>query len=188
MKLSDEELMVMFAAGTTKAFDILYERYRDRIYGFAMTCLHSSHDAEDAVQDIFLRVARSAARYEPDNKFKAWIFMIAINRIRTIVSRESRQIEKMKQAKTLYFNLEQAKQSSEHISRQLIARDQLKQLLGTLPADMRAMLLLKELEGMNTRTIAEIMGVTQENVRVRIHRARKKLRNYLDMEVKGENQ
>ena len=185
MNFSDEELMVMFAAGTAEAFDMLYDRYKNRIYGFALTCLRSPQDAEDAVQDIFLRVARSALKYTPENKFKPWIFKITVNRIRTISSRESRQKEKIQQAKTLLFHSSHINHVSDQISRELVAWDQLEKLLVELPSDMRVMLLLKELEGMSIRTIADTMGISPENVRVRIHRARKKLRECLRAETQG---
>lgn len=65
MKVSDEELMVMFSAGTAAAFSMLYDRYRHRVYRFAVACLESAADAEDAVQEVFIRVARAATATSP---------------------------------------------------------------------------------------------------------------------------
>ena len=83
MQLSDEELMVMFSAGAIDAFTMLYERYRHRIYRFALNCLGVQADAEDVVQDVFVRVAGAADRYQPTARFRSWLFQISANRVET---------------------------------------------------------------------------------------------------------
>jgi len=86
MRFSDEELMVMYSSGVEAAFDMLYERYRHRIYRFAFTCTSSPADSEDLVQEVFTRVARAASHYQPTGRFRSWLFQIAANRIRSLQS------------------------------------------------------------------------------------------------------
>ncbi len=169
MKFSDEELMVMFAAGTTEAFDMIYDRYRDRIYRFALSCLGSTPDAEDAVQEVFLSMARSAARYQPRNRFKSWIFQIAGNSIRDIAGRENIRRSRFT------FELHLADDDERHI-RMLEARDELSRMMAGLNPSERILLMLKEFEGLDVNAIAEITGISPGNVRVKVHRARHKLR------------
>lgn len=183
MQLSDDDLMVMFSAGTPEAFDMLYERYRHRIYGFAVAALHSTVDAEDIVQDVFLSVARSADRYRPQNRFKSWIFSIAANRIRAVSAREMAHREKTLVMQRLQQPAESRIRAAD---RAVSARDLLVRFLKTLPADQRMLLLLKELEGMDSRAIARAMGLTPANVRVRIHRLRKRLRETYQREFNRE--
>ncbi len=73
MRFSDEELMVMFAAGTAEALTMLYERYRHRIYRFAIGCLGSPADAEDTVQDVFLRVASCRGSLQTIGSFQSLV-------------------------------------------------------------------------------------------------------------------
>lgn len=173
MKFGDEELMVMFAAGVTEAFDMVYERYRDRIYRFAVACLKHKEDAEDVVQEVFLSVARAAARYEPQGRFKAWLFQIAANRIRTSVQVRAKRAE-----------YEQAEEASalaalvEHgvdVESTMVMRERLTSALAELPELQRLILLLKELEGFSAMEIAETLALTPENVRINLFRARRKL-------------
>ncbi|HPQ38827.1 MAG TPA: RNA polymerase sigma factor [bacterium] len=186
MRLSDDDLMAMFASGTGEAFDMLYDRYRHRIYGFALTCLHSEADAEDLVQDVFLRIARSAEHYEPRNRFKAWIFSIAANRIRALAAREG-----LLREKTLEMHRMRAggsfRPDASPTDRAVAARDILERFLGRLTPEQRMLLLLKEVEGMDGATIAETMGLSPSNVRVKIHRLRVMLRHLFREHPEKEN-
>lgn len=81
MRIGDEELMTMFAAGVSEAFDMLYERYKHRIYRFAAASLRSMSCAEEVVQDVFMRLASAAPTYQPRGKFTAWLFTIAVGHL-----------------------------------------------------------------------------------------------------------
>ena len=180
MRFSDEELMVMYASGAREAFDILYERYRHRIYGFALTCLRNSADAEEIVQDVFLRVSSAAPRYRPEGRFKSWLFRIAANRIRTeIITRkrwgragEERTDERIDSSRS---DPEEA----------LVARDLVEKFFATIPETQRMVLVLKEVEGMSSPAVACALGLTDENVRVLLHRSRKRFSDFLHRR-KGE--
>lgn len=172
MIFSDEDLMVMFAAGVKEAFDMLYERYRHRLYGFAMACLQNPSDAEDAVQDVFLSIARSAGRYEPRNRFHAWLFQIAANRIRSVVSRKVIAQRSFESDASVTYEIESATPSADTI---LMQRDGIRQILGRLSADQRMIFLLREVEGMSIAEIAHSLKMSSENVRVSLHRARKRI-------------
>lgn len=185
MKLSDEELMVMFAAGTTEAFDMLYDRYKHRIYALALASLRSAPDAEEVVQDVFLRLARAGKNYSPQNKFRAWLFTIATNRIRSAGARIQGTRNQILLDPNVALDTEMTVDESPSASRVLDAREQLKLALDCLSSDQRLILLLREVEGMDISAIAQTMELSQENVRVRIHRARKKLRDRFSSTLKG---
>jgi RNA polymerase sigma-70 factor, ECF subfamily len=167
MTFSDEELMVMFAAGTLEAFDMLYDRYRHRLYRFARSCLVSVSSAEDAVQDVFMRVIRSATQYRPGHSFKSWVFQIAANCIRDI----NRIERKMLYNDTTGFKMD----DSSFNVRRIIAANELDQYLTVLEPNERILLILKEIEGLKTDALAEISGTSPGNIRVRLHRIRQKL-------------
>ena len=168
MKLGDEELMAMFSAGMSEAFDMLYERYRHRLFRFALSCLKSQEDAEDTVQEVFLRVARAAPRYQPQGKFKAWLFQIAANRIRSMAIQKNRP-ENVSDDEVM---LQTDSYDQEH---RLIQQERLQNILLTLPSNQRVIVLLRELEGMDIISIASILDMSASNVRVQLHRARKAL-------------
>lgn len=79
-EISDDDLIRMYREGDADAFDTLFDRYYDRVYNFARTMLHDSHRAEEALQDTFAAVARTAADYTPRGRFHAWLMRIVRNR------------------------------------------------------------------------------------------------------------
>ncbi|MBN1880502.1 sigma-70 family RNA polymerase sigma factor [bacterium] len=172
MRFSDEELMVMFAAGTTDAFTMLYERYRHRVFRFAVACLGSPADAEDAVQDVFLRVAGAADKYQPADRFRSWLFQISANRIRDIGRNRKRWDMRNHSSKPLPDPGDRGR-----FEQRLVACDTLQRLLAGLQPEDKILVLLKELEGLDGLSIAGIMGLTPEAVRVRLHRIRAVLKS-----------
>ncbi|HMU76164.1 MAG TPA: sigma-70 family RNA polymerase sigma factor [Elusimicrobiota bacterium] len=73
----DESLMRQFQAGDGEAFDALFDRYSARLINFAFRFLHSREEAEDAAQDVFLRLRGKKERYDPSRPFRPWLFSIA---------------------------------------------------------------------------------------------------------------
>jgi len=79
-KLTD--LIALCRRGDPEAFDQLIERYASRLYGLALHAGSSHHEAEDLVQEIFLRVVKAVRRYREEGRFESWLFRIAMNCIR----------------------------------------------------------------------------------------------------------
>jgi RNA polymerase sigma-70 factor, ECF subfamily len=176
MTFGDEELMAMYSAGLTEAFDKLYERYRHSIYRFALACLNNTADAEDTVQEVFSRVAQSAKRYQPQGRFRSWLFQIAANRIRSLAVHRNRP-----DIKTVPMNADNKPEpvSTDQPEAQTIARDLIRQSLAQLPQDRKMIVILREVEGLDNRTIARTLDMTHEYVRVQLHRARKQMMHFL---------
>jgi RNA polymerase sigma-70 factor, ECF subfamily len=171
MTLGDEELMAMFSAGMTEAFDMLFERYRHRIYRFALHCLYDPADAEDIVQEVFVRVARSAARYQPQGRFKSWIFQIAANRIRSQAHLRSRDQAGIRDAGDHACALNQVSDTEN----EMITGDLINRALAAINPQQRMVVLLREVEGLSFDAVATALDLSPENVRVQLHRARRHL-------------
>ena len=77
--LSDEQLMLMFRYGNRAAFGLLFEKYRSPVFNFARRMVGNAQEAEDACQEVFLRMVSAAGGYEPTARFRAWLFTIARN-------------------------------------------------------------------------------------------------------------
>ena len=175
MNLGDEELMAMFSAGMEEAFDMLYERYRNRLFRFCCSCGLDVQDAEDIVQEVFIRVAKSAARYQPMGRFKAWIFQIAANRVRSYCNAEKP------------FN---SPDTSDLLTEtpwenQIIARDLIYRILSRLSQSQRMIVVLKDVEGLSSAAIADVLSISPENVRVQLHRARQNMISFLNRTTEG---
>ncbi len=177
MNFGDEELMVMFAAGVTAAFDMLYERYRHRIYRFALNCLRNQPDAEDVVQEVFIRLIRHAPRYQPMGRFQSWIFQIAVNRIRTHIGRRGLADDSLKPSDE--SNMPASLIDVRHPERRLMAGELIEMACQRLSSNQRMILLLKEVEGMDSERIGQTLNLTAENVRIQLHRARRQMIQFL---------
>ncbi len=178
MKLGDEELMIMFKSGADEAFDMLYERYKERIYRFALTSTRSREEAKDVVQDVFMRVIISASRYQSRGRFKEWIFQIAGNRIRTLMKKRRDEKSARPNGKidvTTPMNSEQGNQLKRMLHLELLGES-----LSCLSDTQRMILLLKEVEGMDVRSIANCLDMSSGNIRVHLHRGRKKMIDVLN--------
>src|ERR1043166_1675134 len=84
---ADAQIVERVLAGNVEAFATLVERYRDRCARYAMHMLGNREDAEEVLQDAFVRAYRSLARCEDPDRFGAWLFRILVNRCRTLVAR-----------------------------------------------------------------------------------------------------
>ena len=183
MNFGDEELMAMFAAGSSEAFDVLYERYRNRIFWFVQACLRDSAESEDVVQEVFLRISNARKSYQPLGRFKSWVFRIAANQIRTCLARQPRRTKE-----TACDDQSQDPFHVVHPERLIQARDELDFMLAHLSEDQRSVLILREVEGMDSRAIGQTLGISPENVRVILHRARSVLVRMLEQEKERSKQ
>lgn len=174
MDLSDATIVRRVLAGDTDAYGILVDRYYDRYARFATHMLGSAEDAEEALQDSFLRAYRSLGRYEDRERFGAWLFRILVNRCRTTaVRRRSRE-------KTFVNNDGLLLGASEDHSADNDAwREELDHALVQLPAEQREAFLLKHVEELSYEEMAELTGVGVSALKMRVKRACERLRGLL---------
>jgi RNA polymerase sigma-70 factor (ECF subfamily) len=163
---SDEALILDFQRGSREAFDELYARYRQPLYGFFRRRLDTDLRAEDLAQESFLAVIRGSARYEPRALFRTYLYGIALN----LLAAERR---KHRQSTTPVSESDATSESAP--DRDLWVRQALKKL----DRNDREILMLREYEQLTYTEIAELLRVPLNTVRTRLFRARIKLKSYL---------
>ena len=168
--LSDEQLMLMFRYGNRAAFGLLFEKYRGPVFGFARRMLGSTAGAEDACQEVFLKVVSAAADYEPTAKFRTWLFTIARNcclntlrRPRPLSLIEEVAVEDRQSA-------DPRESASEAETEEL-----LEEAIADLPDTWREAFLLRSRHGLDYREIAQVTEQPVGTVKTHIHRARLQL-------------
>jgi len=177
---------VLMTAGDKPEFEALYREFHSRILRY-LARLIGSDEAEDAAQEVFAKVSRALPDFRNESQLSTWIYRIATNtatdRLRTPEYRlkvRSSPIEGSCEADPAPVPIPSAECSPE---RQTI-RDEMsgcvQGLLVELPDDYRAVLVLSEMEDLKDREIAEILGVTLETAKIRLHRARVRLRRSLE--------
>ncbi|MGQ0538751.1 MAG: RNA polymerase sigma factor [Gemmatimonadaceae bacterium] len=160
-------------AGDADAFALIVRAYYPRCLRFAQHLLASREDAEECVQDTFVRVHKSLHRYEERERFDAWLFRILANRCRTARRRLMRW--------QLFHSadLDRVTPSSSPRVEEIYARDEIWRALGALSSEQREAFLLRHVEGLGYEEIAAIAGIAVTAVRMRVSRACTRLREVI---------
>ncbi len=165
------------------SLDALVREHARFVFRLAYSVLRNHHDAEDAAQETFLRVLRHRQEMEEVADQRAWLarvtWRIAVDRVRRTPERDHDDLAPL---------LEQLR-SPQASALQLAADAQMLRLTETmvaaLPAELRDVLTLSTLEELNSREIAEILGIPEGTVRTRLQRARQRLKDKLNELMKG---
>lgn len=176
---SDAAIVARVLGGDTGAYAILVARYRAQYARYAVRMLGSREDAEEAMQDAFVRAYRSLARCEDPDRFGPWYFRILANRCRTAGTRRGRR-------EKTFVNDEIALHSAseDHPADQAAWREEIDRALARLDEDQREAFLLKHVEDLGYDEMAEITGVGVSALKMRVKRACERLRVLLQ-EVHG---
>ena len=176
---SDELLATRAAGGDRAAFDALVDRWRDRVFRLARRFFRNDDDADEIAQEAFLKMYRAVGSFRADAPFEHWALRIATNVCRDqLRERRRRPTDVLSELTTepvawLDRALEGAAlDAAESEGARLVAAD----LLDSLPAKDRIVLVLMDLEGMSAAEVAEVTGSTRGAVKVRAMRARRALR------------
>jgi RNA polymerase sigma-70 factor, ECF subfamily len=180
--LSDEEVVVRVLAGETAMFEIVMRRHNQRIYRVARAILRNDGEAEDVMQDAYVRAYEHLDQFAGRAKFSTWLTRIAVHealarqrrskRYEEVGPTSEREGDPMDRFASLTPNPEQQMSNSE-------LRRLLEQAVEKLPDAYRAVFMLREVEDMSTTDAAYALEITEENVKVRLHRARALLRKSL---------
>jgi RNA polymerase sigma-70 factor (ECF subfamily) len=168
---TDAEAVRRVRAGDTGAFAVLVARYRDRLGRYAVHMLGDREDAEEAVQDAFVRAYRSLARCDDGARFGPWLFGILVNRCRTAGRRSGRRRRTFVRDPV---SLEQA--ATRDAYDQIEWDDTVRWAVARLAPVMREAFLLKHVEELDYEEIARLTGAGVSALKMRVKRACEQLR------------
>ena len=153
----DRRLAAACAAGDTKVFEEIYRRFGDRMKSVAWNHLGNISDAEDAVQDTFLKVHRSASTYTGEASFSTWLFRILVNTCFDALRKRKRRIDEA----PIEDEVETVERTAPNVDD--AKRITLRKLLDELPERNRTVFTLFEIEGLSHAEIGEILGISEGN-------------------------
>jgi RNA polymerase sigma-70 factor (ECF subfamily) len=189
----DQLLVERVQAGDKQAFDLLVVKYQRRLMRLLSRIVHDPVEAEDVVQETFIKAYRALRMFRGDAAFYTWLYRIGINTAKNALSLQARRTPTSTEA-----NAERAEafDDGDHLRdintpESVLASKQIAQTVNaamdSLPVDLRTAIALREIEGLSYEDISEIMACPIGTVRSRIFRAREaiaeKLRPLLDMPV-----
>ena len=164
--------------GNVQAFSYLVEKYQKLVYTLALKLLKRPEDAEELAQDTFIKAYQKLDTYEGKSKFSTWLYSITYNA--GISELRKRRIE-FKSLEDQKFSDQDEMRMHDYYS-ETKKEDQEKYLnlaLGKLPEDDQVLVTLYYYENQSMDDISEITGLTVSNIKVKIHRARKKMYSLL---------
>jgi RNA polymerase sigma-70 factor (ECF subfamily) len=178
---ADRELVQAAAGGSRDAFDELVRRYQVQVVNLARAMTAGGSNAEDLAQEAFVRAWKGIARFRSDSSFRTWLFGVAINVIRTDRSKQSR-LRRLFVSPAPVQDEEPLERGSvdDGIETPLVMRDAIDRALAQLPGEMREAVVLRDIQGLEYREIAQALGVPVGTVESRIFRARQRLRPLLE--------
>ncbi len=178
---TDRDLVRAAQEGDQQAFRELVLRYENRIYHLALRMLHDPQDAEDVLQETFISVYRHLESFRGDAEFSTWIYRIATNA----------SLMKLRSKPTTTSLDEQLADAEEDLPpRELVdwsaapeqslltteVRSEMDHALTQLPETLRAVFVLRDIEGLSIEETASVLDISVPNVKTRLHRARLALR------------
>jgi RNA polymerase sigma-70 factor (ECF subfamily) len=181
--LSDQELMRIVQAGDYSPASEIYDRYSARIYNFAFRFLKNSEAAEDATQEVFVKMMKHANQFHGDAKLSTWLFSITANWCRDYLRKAD---NKPKEAEDVLISLPAPSELSPE--RNLERREdelRVQRALSALTPEQREAILLSRYQGLSYAEIAQIAGCSEGAVKTRVFRAMETLKKALTGDTRG---
>ena len=180
--ISDKDILSDLVNGDIDAFDIIVDRYKNRLFNFVFRFVHDTDVAEDIVQETFLRVFRKRREYRAIANFSTWIFTIAGNLAKSELRRRKRwrflSIDTGSEEEKS-FDIMDSGMKPDRVTAVRMLNENVQNSIDRLQSKYREALILRDIEGMSYQQIAEIVGVPVGTVKSRVNRARLKLQKRL---------
>lgn len=186
-ELRDEEVVGRVLAGETALFEILMRRYNQRLYRVSRVILRDDSEAEDVMQDAYVRAYEHLNQFAGRAAFSTWLTRIAIHEA-LARKRKRGRMDELDAFPANGESMEIMKSSApspEAGTATAEARELLEQAIDSLPEAYRAVVMLREVEEMSVAETAESLGVSDAVVKTRLHRAHAMLRKELYARAKG---
>jgi len=190
-KLKDLELVSLAKQGDRSAFSELVKRYEKKVYALALRIMQNPEDASDVLQDTFIQVFKKIKDFKEKSRFSTWLYRIAYN--------ECLMRKRKKQIPTVSIDEPLVLASGEELKQEIVdwssnplatienkeLKNKLEEAISKLPEEYRDVVVLKDIEGLSHKEIADMLKISIPNVKTRLHRARMFLRKELSDYFKG---
>lgn len=175
--LSDQEIIDSVRRGNDSDYSIIVDKYKNKAFSMLKRMLKNEFDAEEVLQDCFLKAYNSLSTFKGEAKFSTWFYRIVYNTALTKLSSKKRKTESEMTSVEDHFNLE-----SDYGSDEIEKTDLNKfihNIVGKLPERYEAIITMFYLNEMSIDEISEVMGISVSNTKVMLHRSRNSLRDLI---------
>jgi RNA polymerase sigma-70 factor (ECF subfamily) len=183
-ELSDAEVIERVLAGDSGLYELLMRRYNQRVYRAVRAVLRDDAEAEDVMQEAYVRAYQYLPRFEQRASFCTWVTRIAVNESLARLERNKKFTpETDNEGASVTDSLESKTMNPEEATATMQTRALLEEAILELPYPYRVVIMLRDVEEMNTAEAAQVLELSEDVVKVRLHRARAMLRRELYAKV-----
>lgn len=179
--LTDEEVVCRVRAGETALYEVIMRRYNQRLYRIARAILHSDAEAEDVMQDAYVRVYEHLHQFAGRAPFAAWLTRIAVHEAlaRLRLSNRNQSLDDNENDGELSMQMTSKSPDPEQSASGAQLRDLLEEAVLDLPEHYRTVIMLRDIEELSTTETAHALDLTEDNVKIRLHRGHGMIRSWL---------
>ncbi|MBU0560519.1 MAG: sigma-70 family RNA polymerase sigma factor [Bacteroidetes bacterium] len=176
-KLTDDEIIESVRRGNQNDYSLLIDRYKDRAFTLLRSILKNEMDAEEALQDSFLKVYHSLSGFRNDAKFSTWFYRIVYNTGLSCLTKKNRKIEKEMSSVEDHLELGQLDDNISFESEEL--KIHLMNFIERLPIRNALVIILFYIDDLSLNEISQVLNLSLVNTKVLLHRSRNVLREIL---------
>ena len=182
---TDQFLIDKTLEGDTKAFGELIDRYQNYVYTIAIRILKVAEEAEEVAQDSFIKAYDSLSTFRGDSKFSTWLYRI-------VYHKSLDRLKKNKRHRTVEINEEITEDSLDHIENGLeyLMKEErsrvIRDCINMLPEEDSAIISLFYFEEQSVKEIAKVTDLSEDNIKIKLYRSRKKLFSLLQVYIEPE--
>ena len=186
--LSDEDLVERAQQGEYAAYEEIVRRYQDKAFRLAYSLMKDESDAQDVVQEAFLNMYRKLDTFEGKSQFGSWMYRVVTNaalmRLRKQKRRSEVQVEdeeaELSEDKYYVTSVPEWRVRADEAAENKELRAKIIEAVDELPPKYQTVFLLREVEGLSLKEIADVLDMSVGGIKSRLHRARLHLRATLD--------
>jgi RNA polymerase sigma-70 factor (ECF subfamily) len=184
ISISDEDAVRRVLAGDKAAFELLMRRFNQRLFRIVRSIVREDNEAEDVVQQTYVRAFQNLSQFAGHARFSTWLTRIGINEaLARQRRRSSMHVMDFSDPKNSNMEPLMASKPPEEQACLKELRAVLTKAVDDLPEDLRTVFTLRVIEEADTQETADCLGLSEANVKIRLHRARALLRDQIDKQI-----
>lgn len=182
---TDEEIIALVQAGKQEFFDLMIERYREKLFFYIMRFVKNEDETKDVLQNVFVKALKNVDSFECERKFSSWIYRIAHNEAVNWVTRKNKKTVSIDDLDVKDSNFLASDEFGASMEKwfNLELKEVMREAIKQLPENYAEIIYLRYIDNMSYKEIADILGKPVSSVGTLIRRAKKRL---LEIVIKSE--
>lgn len=186
MTINNDQLYInKVIQGDNNSYAYLVNKYKDMVFTLALKIVKDREEAEEVAQDTFIKAFKSLSKFKGDAKFSTWLYKITYNNCMDVVKKQARRYNLTEIDEVVENKLESIENTLDTIEREERSRI-MKECLEYLPEDEKTILWLFYFKELSLKEIQDVTSYTQANIKVKLHRARKRMLSIVKEKVEPE--